>query len=166
MKHPTIPGRVLLIAVLGLAAALGPTRIASPARHRATVSSGASDESRAHAMAKLVNRHRAHLGRPRLVWDDRLAAIARAHSADMARRGYFSHEDRRGHGPFDRLREGGVRFRAAAENIAFGDRDAEVTLSDWIESPGHRRNLEDPEYTRHGVGVSGRYWTHVFVRPR
>ena len=62
-------------------------------------------------MLALINRDRANLsnsdetaGRARaLQWDDRLAAVARAHSEEMARNGFFSHEGADGSSPARRV---------------------------------------------------------------
>ncbi len=123
-----------------------------------------SADPRIRALTTIVNQHRAEIGCPRLIWDERLARVARAHSEDMARHGYFSHVDRSGRDPFDRLTRAGISFRAAAENIAAGQTSARQVYADWMRSRGHRENLENCEYTRHGIGVYRNHWTHLFAR--
>jgi uncharacterized protein YkwD len=100
-----------------------------------------------------------------LAWDPRIAKVAQDHSRNMVERGFFAHEDPRGRSPFDRLDAAGVGFSKAAENIASGQRDAARVLESWLSSEGHRENLEDPDFTRHGIGRFANHWTHVFVRP-
>ncbi len=114
-------------------------------------------------LAGRINRHRVAIGCRALVWDDRLAAVARSHSADMARRGFFSHTNPEGRDPFDRLRAAGVRYRAAAENIAEGQATGREVYQGWIESPGHRRNIENPVYRRFGIGLYQRRWTLLLL---
>jgi uncharacterized protein YkwD len=117
-------------------------------------------------MARLVNAHRQARGCPPLVWLQPAADAAQAHSADMARRGYFDHASPEGQGPAQRLTARGVAWRMVAENIAWTpQQDARQTLQGWIESPGHRQNLENCGYTHHGIGMQNAYWTHVFVTP-
>jgi uncharacterized protein YkwD len=117
-------------------------------------------------MARLVNAHRQARGCPALVWLQPAADAAQAHSADMARRGYFEHASPEGQGPADRLTARGVAWRMVAENIAWTpQQDARQTLQGWIGSPGHRQNLENCAYTHHGIGLQNAYWTHVFVTP-
>ncbi len=123
-----------------------------------------SSRAEPRALLDRINRHRAAIGCRALVWDDRLAAIARRHSADMAGRGFFSHVNPDGRDPFDRLDAAGIRYRAAAENLAQGRRLGRETYDDWIESRGHRENLERCEYTHAGVGLYDRNWTLVLVR--
>ena len=135
----------------------------------ATGDRSASEQTPAEAIAvfeRLLNAARDDAGCPAdLIRDERLAAIAHAHSADMDRRGYFSHDDPEGRGMADRLRAAGIQLRAAAENIAFGPATGEQVFTGWRNSPGHNRNMMNCEYTHHGVGMVDGYWTHVFLRP-
>jgi uncharacterized protein YkwD len=113
----------------------------------------------------LVNQRRVAKGCPPLIWSQRLAAVAEAHSRDMATRGFFSHTNPDGASPFDRLEDAWVRYYQAAENIAAGHRTAESVFQGWLASPKHRANLEDCNLTHHGVGRYENRWTHVLVRP-
>lgn len=112
-----------------------------------------------------INRHRRTIGCRPLEWDERMARVAQRHSEDMARRGYFSHVDPDGRDPFDRMRRAGVRFQAAAENLASGQRHAAETFDDWMGSRGHRENLERCVYTRIGIGLYRGRWTCVMAKP-
>jgi uncharacterized protein YkwD len=117
-------------------------------------------------MAQLVNAHRRARGCPELQWLEPAARAAQAHSTDMARHGYFDHASPDGRQPWDRLAAAGGTYRAIAENIAYTpERSARQTLQGWIESPGHRRNLENCAYTHHGIGLQDARWTHLFVTP-
>ena len=137
-----------------------------------------------------TNRARCDAGLRPLVADTSLRRTATGHSADMVRVGFFGHTSPvpgRTNMP-DRLRQGGVRFRSAAENLAtakrleIGDGQpvyplgtdrcaysvtprgkriavrsydslARNLVTRWIESPGHRKNLMNPTYTRHGASA-------------
>lgn len=101
-----------------------------------------------------------------LAWHARVAAVAQAHSDDMRARGYFDHVDRAGRTPMQRLQAAGVAVNAVAENIARGQATGQAVFRSWMDSAGHRRNLLHCDYTHHGVGLSGGYWTHVLARPR
>jgi uncharacterized protein YkwD len=138
------------------------------------VTSGYADEAQVKPIAadpaiqefvQLVNAKRRSMGCPELIWDDRVAAIASAHSADMDSRNFFSHTNPEGRDPFDRLQMTNVAFFAAAENIAFGPKTGHEVYETWLDSPGHRRNMLDCRFTRHGVGRVGDRWTHVLFRP-
>ena len=109
-----------------------------------------------------------------LRWNDKLAAAAGAHAADMARNNYFSHSGRDGSNPAQRVERAGYRYRATGENIAAGGQmSAETAVAGWIKSPGHCANLMNPVYTEMGVAYAvdprsamGVYWTQAFGTPR
>lgn len=132
---------------------------------QSTRSAPASDDPVVRELAERVNAHRRRLGLAELAWDARVAAVAQRHSQAMVERGFFSHQDPQGRSPFDRLDAAGIGFSKAAENIASGQRDAETVLESWLSSPHHRENLEDPDFTRQGIGLYAKTWTHVFIRP-
>lgn len=85
-----------------------------------------------------------------------LDAVARAHAADMARRGYLSHQSPEGTNPLDRLRSAGEDgFTLAAENIG---RTSEAApnrriLESWLASEDHRRNLLASAFNATGLAV-------------
>jgi uncharacterized protein YkwD len=95
--------------------------------------------------------------------DPLLNAVAQAHAEDMLRRHFFDHDTPEGVTPFRRMELAGVSFRAAAENIAMGTTDPRKVFDMWLASPGHRRNLLNKTYGRHGVGFAGGYWVHDFA---
>lgn len=121
-------------------------------------------------LAELVDRDRTVHGLPPLVRDGELSDVARAHSADMARAGYFGHHSPTAGGLFQRLAAASYRARWAGENVARAAsiQEAEEAL---MRSPGHRANILAPEATHLGVGVAaGRgddRWlvTQIFTDP-
>ncbi len=92
----------------------------------------------------------------------------------MARNNYFSHSDRDGSNPAQRVERAGYRHRATGENIAAGGQmKAEDAVAGWIKSPGHCANLMNPAYSEMGVAFAvnprsemGVYWTQAFGAPR
>jgi uncharacterized protein YkwD len=124
-----------------------------------------ADPSAETAVLTLVNEARADAGCDPVTADPALAAVARAHSADMRDRDYFSHTSPEGLSPFDRAEQAGVDY-SRAENIAFGQADAAAVMEAWLESPGHRANILDCDLTKLGVGVAegtgGPWWTQLF----
>jgi uncharacterized protein YkwD len=113
----------------------------------------------------LVNAERATAGCAPLTADDRLAAVARAHSADMRDRHFFSHTNPDGLDPFARARAAGIDY-ARAENIAYGQPDAAAVMAAWMNSAGHRQNILNCQLHTLGVGVAqgagGPWWTQLF----
>jgi uncharacterized protein YkwD len=98
-----------------------------------------------------------------LLRDTTLIALARAHSADMLQRNYFSHVTPDGKSIQDRLVPSYSRtLSRAGENIWGGHGYdysnstllARVIMDSWMSSPGHRANILSPDYNYLGVGVS------------
>lgn len=117
------------------------------------------------AFVDLMNTHRIQMGCAPLEWNSAVADVARAHSQDMIDRGYFAHDNPDGKSPFQRLQDAGIDYSRAAENIAYGYPTAEAVLDGWLNSSGHRRNIENCALTEHGVGLVGTHWTHLFTTP-
>ncbi|HEX7241720.1 MAG TPA: CAP domain-containing protein, partial [Longimicrobiaceae bacterium] len=158
------PLSAVLLLALGLSAcavrAGAPTAPNAP-RTPVSLTSAPGGE---REFVELVNRHRREKGCQPLAWDAGAARAAQAHSEDMHRRRYFAHTSPGGRTLAQRLDAAGVTgWRSIAENIAQNERGGQTLLNQWLRSPGHRRNLEDCSYTRHGVGRAGELWTHVFV---
>ncbi len=132
-------------------------------------------------MLELVNAERAKIGLKPLAFDEKLATVSRAHSAEMRDKNYFAHES-----PTSGLREPIERFqsvfnnrpRIIAENIfrSWGTQ-RQVSMSEireghesLMKSPGHRANILYAEVTHIGIGIvangRGDIWiTQMFLRP-
>jgi uncharacterized protein YkwD len=81
----------------------------------------------------------------------------------MGRRDFFDHIDPDGKTPLDRLRRAGIRYSAAAENIAYGTPSAKRVLELWLKSRPPRQHRELPLHPSRGRLFQGR-WTQVFIR--
>lgn len=111
-----------------------------------------------------MNSHRESVECGALAWHEGTADVAQAHSQDMVDRDFFAHTNPDGVNPFQRLSNGGVEWNGSAgENIALTSGGAESALSLWLNSPGHRSNIENCGYTHHGVGLVDGLWTHLFI---
>jgi uncharacterized protein YkwD len=103
-------------------------------------------------MLELVNKEREKAGLKPLKADPGLTPVARAHSQDMFVRGYFAHVNPDGQDPFDRMKQAGVTFRAAGENLALAQ-TLEIAHNNLMNSPGHRANILNPAFGRLGIGI-------------
>ncbi len=75
-----------------------------------------------------ANRERAARGLPLLKWDEMLAGAAREHALRMAERNTISHQFP-GEPDFSaRIKRTGIRFLAAAENVAEGPSVAGLSI--------------------------------------
>ena len=95
--------------------------------------------------------------------DGRLAAAARAHSADMVNRHYFEHDSPDGGTPEDRASAAGYSDYGG-ENIAYGQRSAAEVVSDWMGSPDHRATSSTATSPPSASASTrrGMYWTQEF----
>ncbi len=90
----------------------------------------------------------------------------------MARYRYFQHADPSGRSPFQRIADCGFKSRRAlGENIAAGQRSPQSVVRAWLNSPGHRANIEAASFRFSGIGavhrggsIYGWYWTQDFGR--
>ena len=76
---------------------------------------------------------------------------------------YFDHVSPDNKDVGDRLKEGGVPYRSAGENIAAQYTDAIAAVERWLNSKGHRDVMLNEDFTHLGVGVYKRYYTQNFV---
>jgi len=116
-----------------------------------------------------VNEERGKQGLRALIWDSKLAEVARLHSLDMANKNYFSHDNLEGEDPTMRAIRNGYNVHkelgngwysdGIAENIGmmegYASNDvASAMMKSWMNSPGHRANILDANYDFIGVGVA------------
>jgi uncharacterized protein YkwD len=109
-----------------------------------------------------------------LGWSPALAQAALAHSSELATHHYFSHVERDGSTPAERVGRAGYAWSRVGENIASGQRSAREAVQGWLDSPGHCANIMNPVYTEMGAAYAVNphndnhtvYWTQEFARPR
>lgn len=116
-------------------------------------------------VVRLVNEYRVKYGLQPLAADPELCRVARIKSHDMAENRYFSHTSPVYGSPFSMMKSFGIRYRAAGENIACGQRTPDEVVAAWMVSKGHRANILNASFTKIGVGYvsSGNYWTQMFI---
>jgi uncharacterized protein YkwD len=107
-----------------------------------------------------------------LSWNATLGRVAEAHSRAMANGNYFAHKDQNGHTPGDRAELAGYSGMAIGENIAAGLDTSQRVVDGWLASPGHCRNLMNPQFRELGAAYAvdpksdaGIYWTALFGSP-
>ncbi len=115
-----------------------------------------------------VNEERSRYDLAPLQIDLELTNLARLKSADMRDLDYFAHDSPTYGSPFQMMSDFGVIYRAAGENLAAGQPCPDSVVQDWMDSPGHRENILDSNYTHIGVGYKtggtyGHYWSQLFT---
>ena len=114
---------------------------------------------------QLVNQERSKAGLPALQMDWELQRTARIKACDMAENKYFSHQSPSYGSPFDMMKQFGITYKTAGENIAEGQRTPQEVMQAWMNSQGHRENILKREYTHIGVGYceQGNHWVQMFI---
>lgn len=111
---------------------------------------------------------------PPLVLNPQLIRAAQMHSAEMARLRYLEHEGKDGSTPASRIASTGYKWRLVGENVAAGEGNVDLAISDWLGSPHHCANIMDPRYKEMGIAFAsnqddqeyGVYWTQTFGWPK
>jgi uncharacterized protein YkwD len=101
------------------------------------------------AVLCLVNRERTQRGLPTLKEDSHLDRSAQGWTQTMVSTGQFSH----GADFAARISAAGFNWSAAGENIATGFPTPAAVVAGWMASPGHCRNILDPDYSAIGIGM-------------
>ena len=128
--------------------------------------SGNTSESQyAAEVVRLVNAERAKEGLSALKSDSTVQSAAQVRAQEIV--STFSHTRPNGSSCFTALEAAGVRYSGAGENIAYGQKSPEDVVNAWMNSPGHRANIMNKNFTTIGVGCykSGNtyYWSQFFT---
>lgn len=160
-KMQTTPHRRTVLGAIGLAALTG---LAACSTTALPTGDGAGISSSATSTLASI---RASAGLGPLAPDAQLERAALQQAGYMAGAGRMSHTTGWGKDFASRVKDNGIQG-AAAENIAEGRFDLQKLFDIWMHSPGHRRNMLDPRFTRYGLayvrdgGDSAiRYWSLV-----
>ena len=122
---------------------------------------------------RLVNAEREKQGLAALSEDSRLNEAAQFHARYMAQNDCMEHECPGGPTVPERLADVDYQWHRASENIAAGQAGPDEVVAGWMNSPGHRANILDPEVADVGGGylfvaqddgdeVWGHYWVLDF----
>ena len=148
-----------------LVATLLATQVGAP-----TIAGEMSLDHREQFVLSEINRIRAEQGLSQLRLNDKLCAIARSHSSNMAEYSYLSHTDSFGREFSERL---GSRIAApyhAGENVARNNfpNPARVAVQGWSQSPNHLKNILNENFAETGIGVvvnseGSVFFTQIFL---
>ena len=115
------------------------------------------------AVVDLVNEERAKENIPPVSLN-RAATDAAQVRAEEAKKS-FSHNRPNGSSCFTALKEAGIVYAYAGENLAGKIKTPTKVVNAWMNSPGHKKNIMNPNYSQIGVGYvsSGNYWAQFFL---
>lgn len=112
------------------------------------------------AILELVNKERANAGVAPLSYYYEGQTVGDIRASEICTS--FSHTRPNGTECFTAAEEAGVSYMTAGENLAYGYSTPEEVMNGWMNSPGHRSNILDPEFTHIVVGRNGSYWVQFF----
>jgi len=124
-----------------------------------------------NAIAAMINNIREDNGLNAIAADGSLNVVAEIRSQDLINRNYFSHYTPEGTNVFNVMKDNGVSYRYAGENLAQSSPasagTAEAFINAWVNSPTHMANILRAQYTKIGVSMveidSRRVVTTVFT---
>lgn len=119
-----------------------------------------------------LNQYREQFGLPPVSLNVDLIEASSAHAQDLAAHGIASHTGTDGSSHADRVQRRGYDFSIAAENVATGQKSWEKVFKAWQDSPGHNKNLLQPDVTDFGIALVfeptttyATYWAMVVAAP-
>lgn len=101
----------------------------------------------------MINSFRKGNNLPELINDPTLTNIAKLKAQDMVDTNYFSHNSQKYGSPFIMMKNFGISYKRAGENIA-GNPSIKNAVDSWIASTTHNKNLLSPYYNYIGVGIA------------
>ena len=119
----------------------------------------------AEQVVSIVNKERTAAGLSPVTLDADVSAAALVRAKECAKS--FSHTRPNGSSCFTALKEAGINYRGAGENIAYGQQTPTEVMQAWMNSSGHRANIMNSKYTKIGVAytvINGTpYWAQFFI---
>ena len=115
----------------------------------------------------LINEQRIANGLTALLVDDEVQNVARVKAQDMVNGEYFSHTSPTYGSPFDMLKNFGISYKTAGENIA-GNSSNSGAVNAWMNSSGHKANILNNSYNYSGLAVVnspkyGKIYVQIFI---
>lgn len=110
-------------------------------------------DDKVNELLNLINNEREKNGLIKLQILPRLQEIAMTKAEDMVKNNYFSHESPNYGNPFDMMKNFGITYKSAGENIA-GNSSIEGAFNSWLSSENHKQNILSTAYNYIGIGIT------------
>lgn len=116
---------------------------------------------------ELINEYRRQNGLKELKPFSELQDVAKLKAEDLVNNKYFSHTSPVLGTPFKMLKDNGVSYKIAGENLA-GSTTPEKAVEAWINSTSHRENILEERFEYTGIyviesPVYGRMFVQLFI---
>lgn len=123
----------------------------SPSASALSTATGSAEQQLNYQIHDRINQHRVHQFLPALQINPHVQVVALQHAQDMAAgKVGFGHQ-----GFEERARRllGKLGGKSAAENVALAPADAARIVQHWLDSSGHRNNIEG-NFNLTGIGIA------------
>jgi uncharacterized protein YkwD len=114
---------------------------------------GYATDINASTIISLTNSYRSGGGLSSLSYNQALTNAAAAKANDMLSSQYWAHDNPNGTTPWYFFNAAGYSYSYAGENLAKDFNTSAGVLSGWMNSPGHKANIMNGNYTNIGVAV-------------
>lgn len=142
-----------------------PSRPTNPTPPTPSPTTGQTQDSSqfAQQVLDLVNKERSKAGLGALTMNAELSKMAMVKAQDMYNNNYFDHNSPTHGSPFDMMKEFGITYNTAGENIAKGQNSPTQVMNDWMNSPGHKANILNSSYSKIGIAYYNSEWVQEFT---
>lgn len=114
---------------------------------------------------KVINEYRVSIGLNTLIASSVISVECQNHNKYMIANKVVNHDD------FEVRYKNivkALKAKSVAENVAYNYKEGDGVLKAWLESPGHKENL-DGDYTHFGLSVTTdsagkKYYTNIFAK--
>lgn len=114
------------------------------------------------ALLNSTNQQRGGVQVNNLQLNKALSEAAQAKADDMIKRNYWSHNTPDNQAPWVFIQSVGYSYLKAGENLAYGFTSSDQVVHAWMNSPSHRENMLDQNYTEVGFGfANGSDYNHA-----
>lgn len=132
----------------------------------AIVPPASSTEAFCQEVWRLTNAEREKAGLPPLNYHSELQQLADTRAVEIDYySGHFSHTRPDGSEWHTVFGNGHTDYRAIGENIAFGQQTPAEVVQAWMDSPGHRANILNEDFTGIICGFNDYHWVQLFLTP-
>lgn len=107
-----------------------------------------------------INSHRVSLGLSNLRINNYVTSKCFSHNSNMAEQKEVTHN---GFVSRSEIITNSLGAKSVGENIAYGFTSTTAILNAWLNSPSHKKNLENPKWTEMGLSITDKYVTNIFI---
>jgi len=125
-----------------------------------------NSNSTEYKILESTNQERSKLGKQNLIFNTKLNYAAQKHAQWMMDNNTLSHEWENWSLAHQRIEAEWYQWMTVGENVAMWATSANHVIELRMDSPGHKTNILNEDFTEIGVAQAGNYWIQVFASPK